>query len=412
MAILKMAPAIVVSLLPLLLASQLAAQPREMTVTVETLIGPGIPLSFSDGISLDGQGNLLASDALGPGNVSNPQGTSVRKIAPDLTVTTFVSGMAIPMGNAVATDGTVYVANYFGPIYAVSPSGQASVFANISGCSGVVLDSAGNLFTTRPHSVTSMNQIVKITPAGAVSIYHAGEPLHGCIGLAIDAADILYVANFDDGQIHMIDPANPGEVELVATIPGAVFGAIGFMAYRDGRLYCPGYHMCRVYMVEVETGAVTVLAGTGVPGRVDGPGETARFYQPNGVAVSVTGDTLYITDDIDRTLRILILDEEPTGIEAGPAPTLALIQWSAPNPFRTATEISYELPRGEQVELGIYDVRGRLVRVLFAGAQDAGRHRIEWDGTDQRGRELGNGHYFYTLRAGDHTGTGRLLRLQ
>jgi N-acetylneuraminic acid mutarotase len=44
----------------------------------------------------------------------------------------------------------------------------------------------------------------------------------------------------------------------------------------------------------------------------------------------------------------------------------------APNPFSTATAISYSLPRAGDVSLKLYDVTGQLIRVLASGYHNAG----------------------------------------
>lgn len=74
-----------------------------------------------------------------------------------------------------------------------------------------------------------------------------------------------------------------------------------------------------------------------------------------------------------------------------------------PNPFSPATTIRYELAGQSQVRLQIFDVSGRHVRTLADNQiEDAGTHVVHWDGTDDQGRSVGNGVYFYRLSAGAH----------
>jgi flagellar hook assembly protein FlgD len=49
------------------------------------------------------------------------------------------------------------------------------------------------------------------------------------------------------------------------------------------------------------------------------------------------------------------------------------------------------------VHLTVYDVAGRLVRVLEDRWLAAGEHSVVWDGTDTRGRAVGAGVYFDRL---------------
>src|SRR6185369_10350541 len=66
----------------------------------------------------------------------------------------------------------------------------------------------------------------------------------------------------------------------------------------------------------------------------------------------------------------------------------------APNPFSVATRMTYTLPRASQVDLGVYDLNGRRVRVLVAAALPAGVHELRWDGADDAGARVRPGMYF------------------
>ena len=64
-----------------------------------------------------------------------------------------------------------------------------------------------------------------------------------------------------------------------------------------------------------------------------------------------------------------------------------------PNPFNAATTIAYELPSSGRVIIRVYDLTGRLVKVLADLVEPAGRHSIKWDGTDLWGGIVASGIY-------------------
>jgi len=86
------------------------------------------------------------------------------------------------------------------------------------------------------------------------------------------------------------------------------------------------------------------------------------------------------------------------------------LRQNLPNPFGARTTIGFDLARREQVTLRIYDVTGRLVRTLAnGGVLESGSHRVEWDGRDEGGAQLGAGLYFCRLAAGPVSETRRMV---
>jgi flagellar hook assembly protein FlgD len=55
------------------------------------------------------------------------------------------------------------------------------------------------------------------------------------------------------------------------------------------------------------------------------------------------------------------------------------------------------------VEIAIFDVLGRRLRILADGPFAAGSHRLRWDGHDAGGAEVASGTYFYRLNSEDHS---------
>lgn len=83
-----------------------------------------------------------------------------------------------------------------------------------------------------------------------------------------------------------------------------------------------------------------------------------------------------------------------------------------PNPFNPQTQIVYDIAAVGSVRLGVYDVRGTLVRNLVTGEQPAGRYTVDWDGRDASGRGMASGNYFARLEAGGMVETMRMVLIQ
>ncbi|HEX6790463.1 MAG TPA: FlgD immunoglobulin-like domain containing protein [Candidatus Krumholzibacteria bacterium] len=90
---------------------------------------------------------------------------------------------------------------------------------------------------------------------------------------------------------------------------------------------------------------------------------------------------------------------------------LALYQ-NVPNPFNPQTSIRYDLPDPAHTRLSIFDVGGRLVRVLVEENRPAGAHVVTWAGRDDAGNPVSSGVYFYVLEAGKQRLTRKLVLLK
>jgi hypothetical protein len=90
----------------------------------------------------------------------------------------------------------------------------------------------------------------------------------------------------------------------------------------------------------------------------------------------------------------------PAPVQIQTRPEAFALANNYPNPFNPATTIKYALPEASSVTLEIYNVVGQVVRTLVADHQNAGRYVVQWDATNESGRNLSSGIYFYRLQAG------------
>ena len=80
-----------------------------------------------------------------------------------------------------------------------------------------------------------------------------------------------------------------------------------------------------------------------------------------------------------------------------------------PNPFNPSTIIPYQLAASTRVRLEVFNVLGQRLATLVDEEQAAGSHTATWNATDAAGRAVGAGVYFYRLRGGGKTLTGRMV---
>jgi len=99
------------------------------------------------------------------------------------------------------------------------------------------------------------------------------------------------------------------------------------------------------------------------------------------------------------------------GVGDEPLPAATVLRANVPNPFSRATTVRFDLAAPGIVRLAVYDVRGRLVRVLRDEALDPGRYQTQWDGTGDNGRATPPGIYFYVLDGAGERLTRRMTKL-
>jgi serine/threonine-protein kinase len=253
------------------------------------LDGAGSTARFKgpDGIALAPSGDLYVADA---------DNRRIRKVAPDGTVTT-VAGS----GQPGTRDGPAATAQFVYP-------------------TGIAVGQGGTLYIADRGAHT----IRKITSRGVVStLAGTGLPgytdgmgsiaqFHDPMTVAINQSGRLFVADSGNHAIRMIMP--DGHVSTVAGSPqaGAVDGQgaaarfnwpTGLAVDHRDHLYVADSNNALIRTISPD-GRVTTLAGIGHAGSDDGPGETAGFHFPTGVAVDREGD-VFVADSANNMVRLI-----------------------------------------------------------------------------------------------------------
>ncbi|RMH73556.1 MAG: T9SS C-terminal target domain-containing protein [Gemmatimonadetes bacterium] len=83
-----------------------------------------------------------------------------------------------------------------------------------------------------------------------------------------------------------------------------------------------------------------------------------------------------------------------------------------PNPFNPRTTIHFDLSQSGEVSLKIYDLTGRLVRVLVSETREAGSYSASWYGTDEQNQEMPSGIYILHLETDHHSQSKPLILLK
>jgi len=321
---------------------------RIRKITPEGLVSTlaGSTEGFRDGAGRSAQFHYpydVAVDAAGNVYVADQQNHLIRKITPEGLVSTLAgstvgfrdgSGRSaqfnFPSGVSLDTEGNVYVADYGNHrIRKITPEGLVSTLAGstvgfrdgsgrsaqFDRPSGGVLDAGGNVYVADEFN----NLIRKITPEGLVSTF-AGSiwgfrdgsgtsaEFNRPTGVALDAADNVYIANSYNHRIRKITPEG-----VVSTIVGSTQGfrdgdgtsaqfnyPYGVAVDAEGNVYVADSFNNRIRKITPE-GLVSTFAGS-TEGFRDGAGTSAQFNRPAGVGVDTAG-IVYVADYYNHRIR-------------------------------------------------------------------------------------------------------------
>jgi len=80
-------------------------------------------------------------------------------------------------------------------------------------------------------------------------------------------------------------------------------------------------------------------------------------------------------------------------------PTTFSLSQNYPNPFNPETTIEFRLPGPERVTIKIFDILGRLVKILLSDdLKEAGYFQVSWDGTTGSKEKAASGIYFLQFK--------------
>jgi hypothetical protein len=329
-------------------------------VVVQTFAGSGFS-GYVDGVGqqtmfarptaivADTQGNLFVWDT---GNYK------IRKIAPDATVTTFVTNLFTFDGDFVMTmdhNDTIWGVDGFSTfhngtsgtfgtprLYRITSSGTLTStnlfiqsFSYWHAFAGICVDSSGNLYI----SDAIADVIYRYTTNGVLSVF-AGSGNSGYAdgngiftafneptALAIDAANNVYVWDSGNYLVRRIDQSQnvttiagqpqsygqPIQTDGVGT--NAIINSISQMCVdRSGNLLFVGgdefsYSGLCIRKISATTNVVTMAGSFTDSGYANGAGNLSRFFHASGVCIS--GGTIFVADSGNQRIRSITNNPTP-----------------------------------------------------------------------------------------------------
>jgi hypothetical protein len=121
---------------------------------------------------------------------------------------------------------------------------------------------------------------------------------------------------------------------------------------------------------------------------------------------------IYIGQDGSVIIEELVVGGQDNGgvMSEDEGPSFAYsLNTAAPTPFVKNTIVSYSIAKPGEVSLSIYDISGRLIKILVDETKNAGIYSVKWDGYDNNNQAVANGVYFTRLASGNFTSVKKVI---
>ena len=300
------------------------------TVYGATPLPPGLTLNPLTGVisgipTVSGSSNLLLSASNGVG-----AGTA--------TLSLKIIDLPLPVLTSSGTTTAIYGSRFDYTIGAInsitsySATGLPSwlMLNSYSGLIGGIPTEVGTFPVTvsavNSSGTSTMPLVITVTPPYVWNNFVGNPGIQGNLagtgtnaqfespwGIAIDSGSNLYISDRDDSTIKKVTPA--GVVTKIAGQsgvsgfadgpgPSAKFNYPSGIAVDSGsNLYVADSFNNRIRKI-TPNGVVTTLAGTGVSGSANGPGSTAQFNFPSDIAID-SGSNVYVADNGNYMIRMI-----------------------------------------------------------------------------------------------------------
>ena len=83
-----------------------------------------------------------------------------------------------------------------------------------------------------------------------------------------------------------------------------------------------------------------------------------------------------------------------------------------PNPFNPVTNFEFHLSQSSHVKIEIFNIVGQKVKVLVDEDMKPGVYMADWNSTDDEGKQVASGIYFYRMQAGDYADIKKMVLMK
>ena len=158
-------------------------------------------------------------------------------------------------------------------------------------------------------------------------------------------------------------------------------------------------------------------------------GEIDAYTDPNGFFWIILDEGIYSMtfqhDDYEFAIveNVVVIPIETTTVDLQMTPLVEAgnnlvavteLKGNYPNPFNPSTTISFSIAEhAKNAKLIIYNLKGQKVKTfLINSSTDQQINSVVWNGTDDTGKSVSSGIYFYKMKAGTYISTKKMILMK
>lgn len=239
-----------------------------------------------------------------------------------------------------------------------------------------------------------------------------------------DTALVVNVSSFSEFVFASDDPDNPLPVELTVFEVQISNGNVVLNWITESELNNLGFE---VWRSDEENGQYTLLSSYSNNPKLEGHGNSSAQHEYSFVdELVVNGQTYwYKISDVDfngnrtfhgpKSITIPLVYDDVIAINTDIPQNFKLYQ-NFPNPFNPNTTIQFDIPTVSEnladVRLIIFNNLGQSVNAIFEGKLSGGSYQIQWDGTNDLGKNVPSGIYYAFLNVNYFSETMKMILLR
>jgi hypothetical protein len=328
-------------------------------------------------------------------------------------------------GNSIIIDnaGNSYVTGYFNETvtfgsYSLISSGDSDIFVAKMDIDGnwlwaiqaggysddygksIIIDATGNTYITGNFQETAFFASYSLTSSGYSDIFVAKMDTDGNWLWAIQAG------GSSENTSTSITMDNTGNHFITGYFEGtATFGSYSLISIEETDIFVAKIDANGDWLWATKAGGTDKDCGYAIT--VDNSESvylTGEFFE-----TATFGSFSFLSESssdifVAKLNSFILADDEITPMEMGLS--------NYPNPFNPATTIKFSLPNDSKIELIIYNIKGQTIKTLTHNVFNKGNHSIIWNGSDDSGKSVSSGIYFYKLKTGDFQKVRRMILLR